>query len=127
MIDYYLNQMMITYVLFFVFSLNKDWEKNRWWVEGDGINELLRRLGEGEFGVSTLRIVLWSFNTRHIISWLTIKYSISFSLIDDRRGLDWFVNKRNLSIKSWSARNRYNPTWSVFQKKAKDKYENKMF
>ncbi len=110
------------YVLFLVFSLNKDWEKNLWWVEGDGdgADEFLRRIDNGEFVVSILRIGLWSFNTRQIISWLTIKYSISFSDIEDRREFDWLGDERNLSIKSWSARKRYNPVWSVFNKKTKD-------
>ncbi len=111
-----------TYGLVLVFSLNKDWEKNRWWVEddGDGADVLLRRIDDGEFVVSTLRISLWSFNTRQIISWLTIKYSISLSDIEDRREFLWLVDGRNLSSRSWSARKRYNPTWSIFNKKIKD-------
>jgi hypothetical protein len=119
----------LTYVFSFVFSLNNDCEKNLWWVDGDGDGtvELLCWIGDGEVGVSTLRIILWSFNTRQIMSWLTMKYSISFSESEDRLEMTSVVDGINLSIKSWSARKRYSPTWSVFKEKNKKSIQNRKF
>ena len=66
---------------------------------------------------STGLVILWSFITWQIISWLTMKYSVSFSANEYCVEFDFGIDGINLWIKSWSARRRYNGTRSAYIKR----------